>query len=98
MRDLNIRIEKGKLVFIIGKVASGKSSILYSLMGEVKPFNPYSPDDPKHDSHYPPRLTRNGSVSFLSEKPWLVPCTLKENILVGKVLDEERLKTCIKMA
>lgn len=48
LRDLNISIEKGKLVFIIGKVASGKSSVLYSLMGEVKPFNPYSEEDPRH--------------------------------------------------
>jgi ABC-type siderophore export system fused ATPase/permease subunit len=50
LRDLNVIIEKGKLVFIIGKVASGKSSILYSMMGEVKPFNPYPESDPRHNT------------------------------------------------
>ena len=87
LRDLNISIEKGQLVFIIGKVASGKSSVLYSMMGEVKPFNPYKETDPRHQSHFPPKLTRNGSVSFLSEKPWLMPTTIRENILVGRPLD-----------
>ena len=98
LRDLNVSIEKGKLVFIIGKVASGKSSILYSLMGEVKPYNPYAEDDPRHQSHYPPKLTRNGSISFLSEKPWLMPTSIKENILVGRPFDQEKLNTCIRMA
>lgn len=98
LRDLNINIVKGKLVFFIGKVASGKSSILYSLMGEVKPFNPYPVDDARHTSLYPPRLTRNGSIAFLSEKPWLMPTTIKENILVGKPFDDEKMKTCVKMA
>lgn len=98
LSDLNLSIEKGTLIFIIGKVASGKSSILYSLMGEMKPFNPFDKEDPRYETQYPPRLSRNGSVSFLSEKPWLMPTTIKENILVGKPLDEQRLSTCIKMA
>jgi ABC-type multidrug transport system fused ATPase/permease subunit len=37
-------------------------------------------------------------VSFLSEKPWLMPASIRENILVGRPYDEEKLKTCIKMA
>jgi len=85
-------------VFIIGKVASGKSSVLYSLMGEMKPFNPFAKDDMRHETNFPPRLTRNGSVSFLSEKPWLMPTTIKENILVGRPLDERKLNICIQMA
>ncbi len=36
LKDVNIKIPKGKLVFIIGRVGSGKSSLLYSIAGEMK--------------------------------------------------------------
>lgn len=39
LTDVNMKIPKGKLVFIIGKVGSGKSSVLYSLVGEMKLTN-----------------------------------------------------------
>lgn len=35
-----MEIPKGKLVFIIGRVGSGKSSVLYSLAGEMKTLIP----------------------------------------------------------
>jgi len=98
LRDINLRIPQGKLVFIIGKVASGKSTLLYSLLGDVKPFNPYPKEDERHESCYPPGLYRNGSMSILSAKPWLMPTTIKENILVGLPFDEEKIMHCIKLA
>ena len=39
LNNLTMKIPKGKLVFIIGKVGSGKSSVLYSLAGEMKQTN-----------------------------------------------------------
>lgn len=98
MSDINLRIPKGKLVFIIGKVASGKSTLLYSLLGDVKPFNPYSKDDPRYETCYPPKLYRNGSMSILSEKPWLMPTSIKENILVGLPFEEQKIMHCIRLA
>lgn len=35
LKNLNISIPKGKLVAIIGDVGSGKSSFIYSLLGEM---------------------------------------------------------------
>ena len=34
--DVNISIEKGEFVFLIGKTGSGKSSLLKSIYGEKK--------------------------------------------------------------
>jgi ABC-type transport system involved in cytochrome bd biosynthesis fused ATPase/permease subunit len=99
LKEVEMRIPKGKLVFIIGKVGSGKSSVLYSLVGEMKTskFRPFAArNDPKKNGET--KLQRNGSVVFLSEKPWLMPNSIKENIMVGKEFDEKRMRTCIKMA
>ena len=35
LKNTDIKIPKGSLTFIIGRVASGKSSLLYSLLGEM---------------------------------------------------------------
>ena len=39
LHNLNFQIAQNQLVFIIGKIGSGKSSLLYSLMGEMSNFN-----------------------------------------------------------
>ena len=33
--DLNLKIEKGEFIYIIGKVGSGKTSIIRSMIGEI---------------------------------------------------------------
>lgn len=35
LQDLNFKIKKGETVFIIGKSNSGKSSLLYTILGET---------------------------------------------------------------
>lgn len=36
LKNLNINIKKGAMVAFVGDVGSGKSSFLYSLIGEMK--------------------------------------------------------------
>lgn len=99
LRDVNIKIPRGQMVFIIGRVGSGKSSLLYSLLGEMKvtPPDVIATMTGNFDS-VTPKLTRHGSVAFLSQRPWLMPKTIQENILIGKDLDSERLIRCVDMA
>ena len=98
LTDVNMSIPKGKLVFIIGKVGSGKSSVLYSLVGEMKTTNYRANSQDQFIDFKPTRLQRKGSVVFLGDKPWLMPKSIKENILIGKEYDEERIRTCIRMS
>lgn len=37
LKNIDIRIKKGQLVFIIGKIASGKSSLLSAIIGDLIP-------------------------------------------------------------
>ena len=57
---------------IFGEIGSGKSSILYSLMGEMNPMY----DNPK------PTLKIRGDMFFVSQKPWLLSMSIKDNIIL----------------
>lgn len=37
LQNINISIKKGQLVFVVGKIASGKSSLLSAIIGELLP-------------------------------------------------------------
>jgi ATP-binding cassette subfamily C (CFTR/MRP) protein 1 len=68
--DMNFTIKKGEMVAIIGGIGAGKSSLLYSLLGEMK-------------YQEKPRVTINGTMSLVTQKPWIVNDTVKNNILFG---------------
>jgi ABC-type branched-subunit amino acid transport system ATPase component len=36
MRDINMEVKEGQLVCIVGRVGSGKSSLLSALLGEMQ--------------------------------------------------------------
>lgn len=39
LKNINISIKKGQLVFIVGKIASGKSSLLSAIIGDLLPIS-----------------------------------------------------------
>ena len=86
--DLNFSIKKGELVCIVGGIGSGKSSLLYSLLGEMK-FK---------ESLGRPKMTVNGTMSLVTQKPWIVNDTVKNNIIFGERFDPARYKETIKYA
>jgi len=47
LKDINVDIKKGEFVIIIGDVASGKSSFLYSLIGDMLSLDKDFVDDLK---------------------------------------------------
>lgn len=87
LQEINLEIQKGAFVAIIGDVGSGKSSLFYSLVGEMG----YSVEDP-------PEVYINGSMAFLPQKPWIINATLRENILFGKPYSEELYNAIISYA
>jgi ATP-binding cassette subfamily C (CFTR/MRP) protein 4 len=88
LANVNLAILKGKLVFVIGRTGSGKSSLLYSLLGEMKL-------DPLNNI---PSMIKNGSVGVVTQSPWILSQTVKENITLNLPYDKERMKWAIKMA
>ena len=70
---------------LILSVGSGKSSFLLSLIGEMK-FKQLNK----------PEVIINGDIAFVSQKPWILNDTVKNNIVFGRDYDEEAYNKAIK--
>ncbi|TFK34800.1 multidrug resistance-associated ABC transporter [Crucibulum laeve] len=93
-RSFKLRIE-GELLFktgcinlIIGPTGSGKTSMIMALLGEMH-FRPSSPQ-----SWF--NLPRKGGVAFAAQEPWVQNATIRDNILFGSELDEDRYRKVIR--
>eukprot|EP01132_Coremiostelium_polycephalum_P003276 gene3276-4104_t len=82
LRNLTLTFPKGSFTTIIGPIASGKSSILSAILGNMKITKG--------------SLTRNGTISYVSQIPWIFNGTIRENILFGIEMNDERYEKVIK--
>ncbi|XP_028407860.1 cystic fibrosis transmembrane conductance regulator-like [Dendronephthya gigantea] len=76
LNSISLERSSTGLTIITGSVGSGKSSLLASILGEELPIT----------SGF---LERSGSIAYVSDKPWVFPGTVRENILFGKPYDKE---------
>ncbi|KPI93322.1 putative multidrug resistance-associated protein lethal(2)03659 [Papilio xuthus] len=76
LKNISVRIRKGKFCAIIGAVGSGKSSILQLLLKELPAATG--------------SVSVFGNVSYASQEAWLFPSTVRENILFGKPFDKQK--------
>ncbi|GFN95555.1 canalicular multispecific organic anion transporter 1 [Plakobranchus ocellatus] len=72
LKDITVKIPQGKLTVVVGAVGSGKSSLLSAFLGEMVQVsgNIFK--------------SRNINMAYVSQRPWLLNASLKENILFGK--------------
>ncbi|KAK9869557.1 hypothetical protein WA026_003310 [Henosepilachna vigintioctopunctata] len=81
--SISLMLLKGTLCAVVGPVASGKTSFLKVLLNEI------------------PNTTGiveiNGSISFSSQKPWLFPSTIRNNILFDQEYHESRYQEVIRV-
>ncbi|XP_052824006.1 ATP-binding cassette sub-family C member 10 isoform X2 [Octopus bimaculoides] len=75
LTDINLDIKKGMFVGVIGKVGSGKSSLLYAILGEMSKI--------KGDIQVISALINDG-FAFAPQEPWILNDTIKANILFGQ--------------
>ncbi|KAF7325835.1 ATP-binding cassette transporter [Mycena kentingensis (nom. inval.)] len=76
--------KRGGINLVLGPTGSGKTSLLMALLGEMH-FVPPSPG-----SWF--NLPRSGGVSYAAQESWVLNETIRDNILFGAPLDEERYK------
>ena len=67
--NVNLSVKKGELVAVVGRVGSGKSSLLSAILGEMT----------RKKGH----VKLRGNVAYVSQNPWLQGATVRENIVFG---------------
>ena len=83
LKDINLRIEPGDFVGVIGKVGSGKSSLLLSLMNEMV-------------GHEQTVVRKNGEVAFISQEAFLSNDTIQNNITFAKKFNKRKFDNVLK--
>ena len=90
LKQLNLNIKAGEKVAILGKIGSGKTSLLRLLAGIYEPTEGSVQIDQTEVSHIHPEDLRSG-LGVVLQTPMLFSGSVKENLLLGKpdASDEE---------
>lgn len=76
LKSINLTIPQGIVVLVLGEVGSGKSSLFQAILGEMK--------------HIQGKLGWKGRFGYVSQTPWILSGTVRENILFGKEFQKDR--------
>ncbi|KAJ5779811.1 ABC multidrug transporter [Penicillium paradoxum] len=75
INDINLSIGRSELVAVIGKVGSGKSSLISALAGDMRKTAG--------------TVTMGESIAFCPQSAWIQNATVQNNILFGKEMNRE---------
>ncbi|RLN46665.1 hypothetical protein BBO99_00009664 [Phytophthora kernoviae] len=75
LEGLNLEVARGSLVMIVGKVGSGKSSLVNAILGEM----------PRTSGV----LEVGGRIAYVSQDTWIRNATLRDNILFEQNYDAD---------
>ncbi|KAJ2916152.1 hypothetical protein MD484_g4261, partial [Candolleomyces efflorescens] len=84
LKNLNLKIPKGAFIGIVGRVGSGKSSLLQALIGEMR----------KTKGH----VVFGGTVAYAPQTPWIRNASLRQNVLFGMEDSEERFRNVARVS
>ncbi|OLY85367.1 Metal resistance protein YCF1 [Smittium mucronatum] len=75
LSKITIDVKSNELLAIVGRVGSGKSSLLSAILGEM-----YKSKG---------SVTIRGKVAYAAQQPWIMNATVRDNILFGHKFDKE---------
>lgn len=82
LKFLDVNIQPGQLVGIIGSIGSYKSSFLAACLGEMTQLHGGA--------------LVNGSIAYASQQAWIFAGTIRENIVFGRPFDAKRYAQTIR--
>lgn len=83
LKNIDISAKKGELMCVVGRVGSGKSSLLSAIIGQLDAVDAGDPQKK------PTPIQLHGSIAYCSQNAWIMNASVKENILFGHKFDEE---------
>ncbi|KAG6865425.1 hypothetical protein C0991_002663 [Blastosporella zonata] len=82
LKDLKLTVPKGSFVAIVGRVGSGKSSVLQALIGEMRKTRG--------------EVLFGGTVAYVPQTPWIRNASLRDNVVFGEEDSEQRFRDIIR--
>lgn len=75
LENINFEAHKGDLSCVVGRVGSGKSSLLQAILGDIWKING--------------EITVHGNIAYVAQQPWIMNASVKENIVFGHRWDPQ---------
>lgn len=85
LKHFSLDLPTGKSLAVIGQTGCGKTTFLQTVMRELYPVGDACLEVP-------------GAISYSSQEPYICEGTLKENVLYGEALNQERFNSAIYSA
>jgi ATP-binding cassette, subfamily C, bacterial LapB len=96
LKNINLQFRSGERVAILGRIGSGKSTILRLLAGLYQPSEGMVEVDGIDLRQIDPADFRS-SVGFVSQEPRLFNGTLRDNVLMGRTISTQQLSQVAKI-
>ncbi|KAH9481477.1 Multidrug resistance protein fer6 [Psilocybe cubensis] len=84
VEDIDMHVPRGSLVAVVGRVGSGKSSLLLGLIGEMRKVSG--------------TVAFGGRVAYCPQTAWIQNASVRDNIIFGQPFNEERYWKVIEQA
>ncbi|XP_029175572.1 multidrug resistance-associated protein 7 [Nylanderia fulva] len=85
LHNINLSVQKGQLIGIMGKVGSGKSLLLDGILAEITKTKGIIAVNDDHRG-----------FGYVKQNPWLQRGTIRDNVLFGKSYDHNKYKNILK--
>ncbi|KAK9663645.1 hypothetical protein RND81_O264900 [Saponaria officinalis] len=82
LRNISLDVQPGAKIAICGEVSSGKSTLLAAILGEV----------PCKDG----TAAVYGGIAYVSQTAWIQSGTIRDNVLFGSAMDEQRYQETLR--
>ncbi|KAG7349488.1 multidrug ABC transporter permease/ATPase [Nitzschia inconspicua] len=96
--DVNLNVEPGEVVAVVGPTGSGKSALIKGLLGELAPVpkmlvvnsSGITNSSQTEELMLRPEVAMHGNVGYCSQDAWLPKGTLRDAVVFGREFDENR--------
>ncbi len=95
--DVDLQVGPGELCAVVGEVASGKTTLLQLMAGHREPSAGSMRFDGLAASEIDSAALRTG-VGYVPQDPVLISTSLRDNLLLGREVDEETLARALDVS